>query len=451
MDEIVVRISSGNGGRGAVSFGREANKRIAPPDGGAGGKGGDVYVQVHDEKLNLKGMRLRYKADAGASGQGGHRQGARGKDLFLTIPRGCLLTELERHAFLDPSPASAPLDSATPLEPTAERPSTTDESTAPSTETGKHKSKRVRKHVFLEQPHAQVAEAKQRPSTIPSDAIHLDTSALRSDDVPHLILRGGRGGRGNASYASAQNRSPMQYQPGGFGEDRTFRIEYKMLADVGLVGFPNAGKSSLLNCLTRSRQKVGYWPFTTIRPSIGVMQRPSPSSGTTLAEPEEGGEEEEEKEPSLRVADIPGIIEGASDNVGMGHAFLRHIQKSRLLLFVIDMAAADPEAHLHILREELRKYDKALLQRDWLLICNKMDAVDTALHATRALALETFAHRQASAGMTAPPKATVRVSALTHENLETLRDAIWRFVGSSSLRTRQEDTEAIEDVPVEQE
>ena len=187
-----------------------------------------------------------------------------------------------------------------------------------------------------------------------------DTGELMADVTAHgqqaIIARGGKGGWGNVHWKSSTHQSPMEFTPGLPGEEFRVRIELKCLADVGLVGYPSAGKSSLLRALTAATPKVGAYPFTTLRPIVGTMVNPDFSQ--------------------VRIADIPGLIEGAHDGVGLGVEFLRHLSRTRVLAYIVDMAGVDgrkPWDDLHSLREELSLYDKALAKRPSIIIANKMD------------------------------------------------------------------------------
>jgi len=295
-DQIEIEVEAGKGGDGAVSFRREKYLPKGGPDGGDGGRGGDVYLRASKDVDSLaKVSRRRYKAESGAHGQGGGRHGRGGEDLVVEVPLGTRVYDAETGALL-----------------------------ADLTEHGE----RVR------------------------------------------VARGGEGGRGNLAFVTPVRQAPRFAEAGLPGEKRRLRLELLSLADVGLVGFPNAGKSSLLRALTRAEPKVASYPFTTLEPHLGVVEGAEPEARFTLA-------------------DIPGIIEGASEGKGLGLDFLRHIARTRALLFVLD-ASEDPEAALKALKAELLAYDPELLRRPAAVALNKLDLIDEELAAlwTDALAKE---------------------------------------------------------------
>jgi GTPase len=210
-----------------------------------------------------------------------------------------------------------------------------------------------------------------------------------------LAARGGRGGRGNARFASSVNRAPKRAEDGAPGEERSLRLELKLLADVGLVGFPNAGKSTLISAISAAHPKIANYPFTTLEPSLGVV-----AAGDYR---------------TFVVADIPGLIEGAHEGHGLGLQFLRHIERTRLLLYMVDVSVgdpADPVDQIHILRGELAAHDRTLAERPYLVVGSKMDAADP----DRVAALAQWCgHENAH---------FVRISAITGEGLESLKRAI---------------------------
>lgn len=191
-----------------------------------------------------------------------------------------------------------------------------------------------------------------------TDALIVD---MKEDGQEHVVAKGGRGGRGNTHYVSSVNRAPKTFQPGEAGEVFDLDLELKTVADVGLVGYPNAGKSTLLRALSAARPKTAPYPFTTLHPSVGIVEL--------------------EDYSRFSVADIPGLIEGASENVGLGHAFLRHIERCRMFCYVLDMAGVDgrdPLSDLASLRSELDAYEPGLSQRPYVLVANKMDMGEVA-------------------------------------------------------------------------
>jgi GTP-binding protein len=226
-----------------------------------------------------------------------------------------------------------------------------------------------------------------------------------------LVARGGRGGLGNAHFATSTNRAPRKHQPGEPGEERTLRLRLKLLADVGLVGFPNAGKSTLIARVSAARPKIADYPFTTLTPHLGVV---------TLSD-----------DRSFVVADVPGLIEGAHAGLGLGHRFLRHIERTKVLLHLVDVSGASgrwPVDDLETIRRELALYDAALLDKPQLVVANKIDALDDP---ARQSALAAHAR---SKGLT-----FFAVSAVTGEGVPALLEAAWAHVA----RARAEDTAAM--------
>ena len=215
----------------------------------------------------------------------------------------------------------------------------------------------------------------------------------------YLVFTGGRGGRGNARFKSATNRTPDYHQLGEPGTECWVRLDLKLMADVGLVGFPNAGKSSLLSVLSAAKPKVANYPFTTLQPSVGVVQFNSMMRAT--------------------LADIPGIIEGAHENVGLGHDFLRHIMRCKLLIFVVDIAGVDmrdPIEDVQTLRKEIKLYSDELASRDWMIIANKMDIDGASVN------FEFLRTRF-------PKIETIGLSALTGEGVEVLKKRLEKLIG----------------------
>lgn len=284
FDETSVKLQAGDGGNGCVSFRREKFLPRGGPDGGDGGRGGDVILEGNENVGDLREFHFKphAKAEHGRPGQGRQKTGAGGADCVLQVPCGVVILE------------------------EASR-----------------------------EPVAEVLEHGQRV----------------------LLLKGGRGGLGNIHFKSSTHQAPRESTPGTAGETGHFRFVLKSIADVGLVGFPNAGKSSFISLVTQSRPKTASYPFTTLNPNIGVLER-------------------DDGYARLRLADIPGLIEGAHANRGLGHRFLRHIERCSVLLLIIDMAAEDgrdPLEDYAQLREELRLYDESLSLKPHLVAANKMD------------------------------------------------------------------------------
>ena len=294
VDHIKIYARAGRGGNGSAHFRRAKYVPKGGPDGGDGGNGGDVILEVAENTDYLR--QFFYNPNLLAEdGQGGSRQGKtgrRGKPAIARVPPGTLVY------------VATETDSRL-----------------------KHPARTLEKIADLVEP-----------------------------GEKFVLARGGKGGRGNLHFKSSTNRAPTEFEEGEPGGENYFYLELRRIADAGLVGFPNAGKSSLLGKISAARPKVALYPFTTLQPMIGVV----------------------EFEGFLRatVADIPGLIEGASQNVGLGHDFLRHIMRCSLLLFVVDAAGSegrDPIEDIEKLRTEISLFDEGLAKRDWLIIANKID------------------------------------------------------------------------------
>jgi GTP-binding protein len=284
VDRVKIFVKAGDGGRGCVSFRREAHVPRGGPDGGTGGSGGDVLLKAvshHNTLLPLR-YHTEFRADRGEHGGPANCSGARGEDLVVQVPPG-----------------------------TSARDEKTDELLGEVLEEGQ---------------------------------------TLR-------VARGGRGGRGNRAFLSNFNRAPREAEPGGPGEERWLLLDLRLIAEVGLLGFPNAGKSTLLSRLSAARPKIADYPFTTLSPVLGVV---------------------EADDSSFVMADIPGIIEGAHKGTGLGLSFLRHVQRTRVLLYVVDASGTsgrDPAADLATLRQEAALWDPTLLERPALVAASKRDAL----------------------------------------------------------------------------
>jgi GTPase len=318
VDRIKVFAQAGKGGRGCVSFRREKFVPKGGPDGGDGGRGGDVILRADRHVDNLANLFYEpiIKAKKGGHGRGKKMAGRAGANKIVKVPMGTIVW----------SGAQA----------------------AP---------------VFL----SEVEGSRETTSTTPPR--HSSTSLRMTDKEPlvdlirdgqeFVLCRGGAGGKGNVHFKSSRNRAPRQYTEGEEGEQGDFLFELRTIADAGLVGYPNAGKSTLLRKISAARPKVAAYPFTTLHPIVGVMELPGYRRAT--------------------IADIPGLIEGAHRGIGLGHEFLRHITRCRVLVLVIDVAGSEgrnPIEDLQSLRREIALYDPALSSRSWLIIANKMDLPD---------------------------------------------------------------------------
>lgn len=301
VDRIVLVVKAGNGGPGCASFARGPHKDIAPPDGGHGGVGGSVWLEASTDCTSLRMASAAVKAESGGPGMSAKRRGKNGNDLIVPVPPGTVVRELPLLAGDD----------------------------------------------FFEQ---------RSDSGEPVLIAELNTPGERAQ-----MALGGMGGRGNTAFKSSRNRSPQNFEPGQSGEHRRLELELKTIADVGLVGFPNAGKSTFLRAISHAKPKVASYPFTTLRPHIGVVQ--AITSDDAL------------KDRTLTVADIPGLIEGAHENRGLGHEFLRHIERTKFLVYVLDLSV--PVGRIlkdfEILQRELEMHAEGLPSRPHCIAANKMD------------------------------------------------------------------------------
>lgn len=291
IDEAKIRLEAGKGGQGCVSFRREKYVPRGGPDGGDGGKGGDIYLEASERKHTLLDFRYRhyFRASPGKHGQGQNRHGRSGQDLIIEVPVGTVVKD------------------------------------------------RVTGEIL-----ADLNQAGQR----------------------WLAAKGGAGGKGNARFATASRRVPRFAEEGGEGEQPELALELKLLADVGLVGFPNAGKSTLITAISAARPKIADYPFTTLVPNLGVVQY--------------------EDAPPFVVADIPGLIEGAHEGAGLGTRFLRHIERTRVLLHLIDVSQVDAEDPLHPFRQiehELKSYSQEITQKQKVIALNKIDLLEDGISA----------------------------------------------------------------------
>lgn len=312
-DTISINVRSGNGGKGSVSFHREKFMPKGGPDGGDGGKGGDVCLEADTRLYNLSHLvknRL-YKAENGGQGMGNNRHGRDGNDLVIRVPLGTQVMDHETGQLL---------------------------------------------------------------------------ADLMEDSSRCAVASGGIGGKGNAFFKSSTNQTPRFSQPGMPGEEKRIILNLKLIADIGLVGLPNAGKSTLLSKLTNARPKIADYPFTTLIPNLGVIERESGSV--------------------YKIADIPGIIEGAHMGHGLGLSFLQHIERVKVILYIIDVNLDNIEYNLKLLRSELETYNRELTSKPYYIILNKIDLMDKALLPEKISQLDE--------------KNIVAVSARTGENIDGL-------------------------------
>ena len=318
IDEAIITVQSGDGGRGCVSFRREKFIPRGGPDGGDGGKGGDVVFITTSRKRTLYQFRFQkhFKAKNGAHGQGKQKTGKTGQDIVIELPPGTLVTDAETGQIIN--------------------------------------------------------------------------DLIKSGE--RLVLaNGGRGGQGNTRFKTSTNRSPRFAQPGEPGETKKVKLELKLLADVGIIGLPNAGKSTLITTVSSARPKIGNYPFTTLTPSLGVVE-------TDRGEP-------------FVVADIPGLVKGAHKGTGLGIRFLRHIERTRILVHLVDVSAIDSDDPLHgydTINKELAKYNQKLAEKPQIVVLNKIDLPDTRK------AAKTF--QSAAKG-----KKVTLISALTGNGVDDLK------------------------------
>jgi GTP-binding protein len=309
VDRIKIFAQAGKGGRGCVSFRREKFVPKGGPDGGDGGRGGDVILRADQHVDNLANLFYEpiVRAKNGGHGKGKKMTGRAGADKIIKVPVGTIMWEA-------------------------------------------HEDKRSTP-INREQ-----APIVQRSTSNAQQTAIEPLADLTRDGQEFVLCRGGAGGKGNVHFKSSRNRAPRQYTEGEEGEEGYFLLELRTIADAGLVGYPNAGKSTLLRKISAARPKVAAYPFTTLHPIVGVIEFPGYRRAT--------------------VADIPGLIEGAHRGLGLGHEFLRHITRCRVLVFVIDIAGSEgrnPIEDLQNLRREIDLYDPTLSARLWLVAANKMD------------------------------------------------------------------------------
>ena len=319
VDHARIHVIAGGGGRGCVSFRREKYVPKGGPDGGNGGRGGDVVLAVDPHLRTLLDCREapEFRGESGRPGSGNNRTGRDGADLVIRLPAGTVV------------------------------------------------------HV------AQSGE------------VLLDLTAAGER---HVVARGGRGGRGNAEFATPTHQAPRRADPGEAGEERWLELELKLIADIGLVGLPNAGKSTFLSRISRARPKIGDYPFTTLEPNLGIVQF--------------------DEERQMVVADLPGLIEGAHAGRGLGLEFLRHVERTRVLAFLIDVASASPAAERALLEEELRKHGRGLEKKPRVVVLTKSDLLPP----------ESRADAARAAGL---PGAAV-ISAHSGDGVKPLLESLWR-------------------------
>ena len=344
IDEIKVFARAGHGGKGCVSFLREAFRPKGGPAGGNGGQGGDVILEADHDLNNLIGQYYipRLIAENGENGMGKGMDGHAGKHKIVKVPCGTLVWQL-------PTPIANTLGGEG---------STKDQTSAKGilTTAGSHRpllrtSSGGRALEFN-------LEEEEVPTIVKPDQKNkgLMVADLTTHGQRFILCKGGRGGLGNRNFATAARQTPRFAQPGDPGLEGSFLLELRIMADVGLVGYPNAGKSTLLAAISHARPKIAAYPFTTLTPQIGIVYYNDYAR--------------------LTLCDVPGLIEGAHQNVGLGHAFLRHIERCKVIVILLDMAGTDarfPWDDYKQLLKELEWYDPQLLMKPRLVVANKMD------------------------------------------------------------------------------
>jgi len=326
FDEAKIYVKAGDGGDGCVSFRREKYVPLGGPNGGDGGKGGDVYLTVNPHLNTLVGFkrRVHFKAQRGAHGRGKGQKGRQGENFIVEVPPGTVVRDAETRAFI-----------------------------------------------------ADLTEEGQRA----------------------LVAKGGQGGRGNAAFATSTNQAPRIAERGAPGQERWLHLELKLIADVGIVGAPNAGKSTLLSVVSAARPKIAAYPFTTLEPNLGVVALGDYTS--------------------FVMADIPGLIEGAHAGAGLGHEFLRHIERTRMIIHLLDGASADPLGNYETINAELALFDPELARKPQLVVLNKTDLPQAqALWPSIEQAMEARGERAMS------------ISAVTGEGLKEMLRSVAEMLAS---------------------
>lgn len=326
IDNAIIEVSSGNGGKGHMSFRKEKFVPLGGPDGGNGGNGGDIVFEADRQLTTLLDFRYerKYHAEDGKQGGTSRCTGKSGKDKIIRVPAGTVIRNVETQEVL-----------------------------------------------------ADLTEDKQRT----------------------MIAKGGRGGRGNAEFTTSVNQAPRTFEPGEPGEQFTLELELKILADIGLVGFPNAGKSTLISVMSAAKPKIADYPFTTLIPNLGMVYVGN--------------------ERSFTMADIPGLIEGAHEGKGLGIQFLRHVERTKVLVFLLDAMSGDPIEEYTVLCEELRKYDASMLEKPRIICISKMDTV-TDTDRPILEALDFGKHHL-----------VLMISAVSGENIEVLKREMWKLLAEA--------------------
>jgi len=336
IDLARIKVKAGNGGNGAISFHREKFVPKGGPDGGNGGRGGNIILKADPHLTTLLDFKYKnfFNAENGKPGSSNNKTGRDGEDLIIPVPCGTVVKNAETGEVI----------------------------------------------VDLVEPNQQF-----------------------------IVARGGKGGRGNAEFATPTNQTPRFAEKGEKGEELELLLELKVLADVGIVGLPNVGKSTLISVVSAAKPKIADYPFTTLTPNLGVVQ-----IGTGK---------------NFTIADIPGLIEGASEGKGLGTDFLRHIERTKILLFLIDSNSENPKKDLKVLLTELKKYNKELLQKEKLIAFSKIDTIDQKR-------MEKL--RRINFGNDSPKP--LFISSVTRTGIEELKFLLWEKV-QQLLKSEEENRE----------
>ena len=349
IDEIKIYARAGHGGKGSVAFHREAFVPKGGPSGGNGGRGGSVILQADHDLNNLIQQYYvpRLLAKDGEHGMGKGMDGLAGKDLIIKVPCGTLVWRLK-----DTTP---PIEIRMKKEGDEE-----DEADEVKPMIGSGMGKRPLLRTSCGETAMEIDLNENVEAEGEAAAEDAGKGELVADLTTHgqqfILCKGGRGGLGNRNFATARHQTPRFAQPGEPGTEGEYLFELRIMAEIGLVGYPNAGKSTLLTAISKARPKIAAYPFTTLTPQIGILEYADWKR--------------------LTVCDVPGLIEGASQNVGLGHEFLRHIERCKILVLLLDMAGTDgrePWDDYKQLLKELELYDPALLERPRIVVANKMD------------------------------------------------------------------------------
>jgi GTP-binding protein len=329
VDEAKIWVKAGDGGNGCVSFRREKYIPRGGPDGGDGGKGGDLYFEAVNDVDTLSNFlgKHHWQAEDGKPGQGSNKSGAKGDDLIVKVPPGTLIYDADLDILL---------------------------------------------------------------------------KDLNQTGMKACVCLGGRGGKGNKQFATSIHQAPQYAEPGGPGQERNLRLELKLIADIGLVGMPNAGKSTLISRCSKARPKIAPYPFTTLEPVLGIVELTG--------------------ERRLVMADLPGLIEGAHEGAGLGFEFLKHIERTRIIVHILDIMPADgsdPVENYRRIRGELEQYSKTLAKKNEVIVANKID-LDPKGEIVKKLR-KRLGHR------------IIPISAVTGQGIKDLCETLWKKVRRAKL------------------